>query len=142
MKSQFELLLVDDDDNDVELFLLAMGQLGFNEQVAVACDGVEALELLDTQLATGRLPKVLVIDLQMTRMDGLQLLQRLKQSDAYRLLPKVMLTSSRVERDIRQAYDLGANAYLVKSVDFKSFQKDLKSLTDFWLVRNLTLSHG
>lgn len=130
------LLLVDDDVNDIELFLRAMERIGMQDSVVTAHDGVEALEYLARQSAA-TLPKLLVIDFKMPRMDGLHLVEKMQENANYRWIPKVILTSSQAREDVSRAYAVGANAYLLKPVSFTQFNQDVETLAKFWLGMNL-----
>jgi CheY-like chemotaxis protein len=130
------LMLIDDDDNDIELFLRAIETLGLEISVATAHDGVEALEYLERQPAEA-LPRLLVIDYKMPRMDGLHLLQKLQNHPRYNRIPKVVLTSSQDTEDLASAYSAGVNAYVLKPVDFARFKKDVGVMMEFWLGMNL-----
>jgi two-component system response regulator len=104
----------------------------------VARDGQEALDYLlgsEAELA-GRLPRVVFLDLKLPKISGLEVLQRLKSSERTRALPVVILSSSREESDVREAYRLGANSYVVKPVDFDSFVEAVGSLGTYWLALN------
>lgn len=134
------ILLVEDNPYDVELALAALEEHRLSSQVAVTHDGVEALDYLHGR---GRfsgdghsLPAVVLLDLKMPRMDGLQVLGHLKKDPELRRLPVVMLTSSCEERDLARSYELGVNAYIVKPVDFTEYVRTVKELGIFWAVLN------
>lgn len=131
-----DLLLVDDDHNDQTLFLCVMERLGLVDDVAIAHDGVEALEYLKKQTPEC-VPKLLVVDYKMPRMDGLQLLQRLREDTRLKKIPVVILTSSHDSQDVARAYAAGAHAYLLKPVKFSQFQQEVEILVKFWLQMNL-----
>jgi len=128
------ILLVDDDPLGVELALAALEESPLAGQVAVAGDGVAALEYLDNPSghATGPLPIVMLLDLKMPRMDGFQVLARVRSSERLRLIPIVVLSSSREESDRRRSYELGANAYVAKPVDFDEFKATVRRIGHFW----------
>jgi CheY-like chemotaxis protein len=134
------ILLVEDNEEDAELTLAALKELKLANEVVVARDGVEALDYLYRRgVYSGRAgenPVVVLLDLKMPRVDGLQVLREIKGSDAFRTTPVVMLTSSREERDLVESYRLGANAYVVKPVDFEKFTEAVRELGMFWALIN------
>lgn len=139
-----KMLLVEDDPLGVELILAAFEETQLSGEIAVVNDGVEAVAYLDR---TGEFetrekgdPKVVLLDLKMPRMDGLQVLEHVRKNERLRKVPIVMLSSSREERDKRRSYELGANAYVVKPVDFDQFKNTLKQIGAFWVVVNETPS--
>jgi CheY-like chemotaxis protein len=134
------ILLVEDNEQDVELTLAALAEHRLANEVVVTRDGVEAMEYLDRQgafaLRAPGLPAVVLLDLKMPRMDGLEVLRRVKGSSELKAVPVVMLTSSREERDLVESYALGVNAYVVKPVDFSQFLDAVKQVGMFWAVIN------
>jgi CheY-like chemotaxis protein len=139
--SMNEILLVEDNPDDVELTLRAFRKSNIANDVVVVRDGVEALEYL---FATGQyssrdpdaLPQVVLLDLKLPRVDGLEVLQRVRAHPKTKLLPVVILTSSTEERDLLNGYSLGANSYVRKPVDFEQFADSVKQLGLYWLVLN------
>jgi len=134
------ILMVEDDPNDVELTLTALGEYNLANEVVVTRDGAEALDYLYCRgnfagRATDN-PAVLLLDLKLPKVDGLQVLQQIKSDDKLRVIPVVVLTSSREERDMVASYRLGVNAYVVKPVDFHEFVNAIKELGVFWAVIN------
>lgn len=134
------ILLVEDSSKDVELTLAALQTNNLANEVVVARDGVAALDYLyrrGTYAAEppGN-PAVVLLDIKMPRLDGLQVLERLRNDPGLRTVPVVMLTSSREEPDLHRAYALGANAYVVKPVDFSQFLEAVKQTGAFWAVVN------
>lgn len=134
------ILLADDSDQDVELVLSALKRNNFANPVTVARDGVEALDYFHRR---GRyaseppgLPLVLFLDLKMPRKDGLEVLRELKSDEKFKAVPIVMLTSSREETDLVKSYQLGANAYVVKPVDFQRFVEAIRQTGAFWAAIN------
>jgi two-component system response regulator len=125
------LLLVEDDDDDVELTLLGFRHNALEPEVAVAKDGVEALDLLRAAVEAGRpLPAAIVTDLKMPRMDGLELLRRLKEDSRLRHIPVLVLTSSGYEADMRAARALGAQRYLRKPADLNDYRPIVASIRE------------
>lgn len=140
MTSLRRLLLVEDDTNDVELTLRALGEHNLANEVFVVRDGVEALDYLSRRgtfadRAEGN-PVAILLDLKMPKMDGLQVLRALKADELLRSIPVVILTSSREERDLRECYQLGINAYVVKPVHFAEFIDAVKHVGIFWALIN------
>jgi CheY-like chemotaxis protein len=134
------ILMVEDDPNDVELTLTALGEYNLANEVVVTRDGAEALDYLFCRgnyagRATSN-PAVLLLDLKLPKVDGLQVLQQIKSNEKLRMIPVVVLTSSREERDMVESYRLGVNAYVVKPVDFHEFVNAIKELGVFWAVIN------
>lgn len=129
------LLLVEDDPRDVKLFLHATSACGLEHaDVTVVRDGAEALELL-TDVAL-RLPDLVLLDVKLPKVDGLEVLAQVRATASLTRLPVVMHSSSREERDISSAYDLGANAYVVKTVDHRAYTENVQRILDFWLRAN------
>jgi CheY-like chemotaxis protein len=134
------ILLAEDNPKDVELTLEALSEYNLVNQVVVVKDGVEVLEFLRCQgnyrMRKKGVPVVLLMDLKMPRMDGLATLQAIRSDPALKLLPVVILSSSREEQDLIRSYELGVNAYVVKPVDFKDFMKAVKQVGVFWAIIN------
>src|SRR5688572_10606622 len=133
------ILLVEDNPDDEALALRALAKNNIANHVDVARDGVEAIEyLLGEDAMAGRrpLPQVVLLDLKLPRMDGLDVLRRIRSEPRTRLLPVVILTSSNEQRDLVDSYSLGANSYIRKPVDFAQFQESVRQLGLYWLVLN------
>lgn len=134
------ILLAEDSVNDKDLTLTALDDSGLANEVVWVRDGQETLDYLLCEGAyagrAGGRPVVLLLDLKMPRVDGLQVLERIKQHPELRSLPIVMLTSSAEERDVVRSYDLGVNAYVVKPVAFADFVAAIKEVGIFWAVLN------
>ena len=134
------ILLAEDDPNDVELTLTALGEYNLANEVYVVKDGAEALDYLWRQGAFAARPPgdpvVMLLDIKMPKVDGVEVLRQIKSDPRLRLMPVVVLTSSREERDVAESYRLGANAYVVKPVDFHAFVKAVKEVGVFWAVIN------
>jgi CheY-like chemotaxis protein len=134
------ILLVEDDPKDVELTLTALEEYNLANEVVVARDGAEALDYL---YCRGNFadrphdnPAVLLLDLKLPKVDGLEVLQQVKSDERLRMVPVVVLTSSREEKDMVTSYKLGVNAYVVKPVDFHEFVNAIKELGMFWAIIN------
>lgn len=135
------ILLVEDSSRDVALTRRALKKSNIVNEVVVARDGVEALDyLLGAGIYAGRdmtvLPQLILLDLKMPKLDGLQVLQRIRADERTRRLPVVVFTSSSEEEDMVKSYDLGANSYVRKPVDFDQFLEATKQLGLYWLVLN------
>jgi CheY-like chemotaxis protein len=134
------ILLVEDDPKDIELTLAALGEHNLANEVAVVRDGVEALDYLCRRGAFARRPPgnpiVIMLDLKMPRMDGVQVLRQLKADEQLSLIPIVVLTSSRESLDLEACYQLGVNAYVVKPVRFVEFVDAVKEIGVFWVLVN------
>jgi len=134
------ILLVEDDPNDLELTLVALERSQLANEVVVVRDGAEALDYLFKRnnfadRGDGN-PAVLLLDLKLPKVDGLQVLESIRTTEELRSIPVVMLTSSREEPDLSRAYQLGVNAYVVKPVEFKAFVGAISDLGIFWAVLN------
>lgn len=127
------ILLVEDNPDDVQLTLRALKKNNIANEVATARDGVEALDYLAGPV---QLPAVILLDLKLPRLDGLEVLRRIRADHRWRRLPVVILTSSKEEQDLIQSYDLGANSYIRKPVDFEQFSEAVKQLGLYWLLLN------
>ena len=134
------ILMVEDDPKDVELTLTALEEYNLANEVVVTRDGEEALDYLycrgNFNTRTGDNPAVLLLDLKLPKIDGLEVLQQIKSDEKLRMIPVVVLTSSREERDMVASYKLGVNAYVVKPVDFHEFVNAIKELGIFWAIIN------
>jgi CheY-like chemotaxis protein len=134
------ILIVEDDPNDVELTLTALADYNLANEVVVTRDGQQALDYLycrgefDTR-STGN-PAVMLLDLKLPKVGGLEVLQQIKSDERLKMIPVVVLTSSNEEKDMMRSYSLGVNAYVVKPVDFHEFVNAVKELGVFWAVIN------
>jgi len=127
-----EILLVEDDPADLELTIRALKSRNLANRIVVARDGAEALEALSGHDA----PRVVLLDLKLPKVDGLTVLQRIRQNPKTRTLPVVVLTSSREGPDIARCYELGVNSYIVKPVDFDAFVKAVTDIGLYWMLLN------
>jgi two-component system, response regulator len=135
------ILLVEDNPDDELLTLRALKKNGVLNEVVVARDGVEALDYLfasgtHSERDTGVMPQLILLDLKLPRVDGLEVLKRLRSDERTRLLPVVILTSSKEQQDMLDGYGLGANSYVRKPVNFEQFVKAIEQLKLYWLVLN------
>jgi CheY-like chemotaxis protein len=139
--SNHVILLVEDNSDDEELTRLAFKECKFANELVVARDGQEALDYL---FATGKYsgrdicdqPQVVLLDLKLPKVDGLEVLRRIRADENTKFLPVVMLTSSKQEKDLVTSYSLGANSYIQKPVDFNQFAEAVRELGLYWLVLN------
>ncbi len=141
LTDKIEILLVEDDPDDVELTMHALNEEHVCNRIHVARDGEEALDFLFCRGPySGRdpdcHPKLILLDLKLPKVDGLEVLQRIKRDPRTRALPVVILTSSKQEQDMLQGYRLGGNSYIQKPVDFEQFRTTIKRLGYYWLVVN------
>jgi len=141
LKDQIEILLVEDDPEDLDLTVRALRDAHICNRIQVARDGEEALEFLFCQGPHSDRdpccrPKLILLDLKLPKVDGLEVLERIKGDPRTRAIPVVILTSSRQEQDLVQGYHMGANSYIQKPVDFDQFQSTIKELGCYWLLVN------
>ena len=132
-QGEIEVLLVEDNASDVELTLRALQKRNLANRVVVARDGVEALQILE---GPAPLPKVVLLDLKLPKLNGLEVLRRMKSDDRTKRIPVVVLTSSHEEPDVEESYRLGVNSYIVKPVDFESFASAVAEVGLYWLLLN------
>jgi CheY-like chemotaxis protein len=141
MTNEVELLLVEDDPNDVELALIALRKHKLANKIHVVRDGEEALDFLfcrgiyDKRGMNG-LPKLILLDLKLPKVSGLEVLKAIKEDARTRSVPVVVMTSSREQRDLMEGYKLGVNSYIQKPIDFDQFQTTIRDLGYYWLVVN------
>jgi CheY-like chemotaxis protein len=141
MEFPIEILLVEDNVNDAELSLYALRKYKIANHIHLAHDGAEALEYIfgpenkfnELPLRT---PRLILLDLKLPKIDGQEVLRKLKSNGATRTIPVVILTSSREERDIIESYDLGVNSYIVKPIDFDKFTEAVRDVGLYWLLLN------
>ena len=144
MNEPIEILLVEDNPNDVELTLRAFTRQKFAVRFQVARDGAEALDYLFGRGVhqgrdLGHQPKLILLDLKLPKVDGMEVLREIKNEPKTQLIPVVILTSSSIERDIRNGYDRGANSYIVKPVNYDQFMTMVSALGTYWLKFNKTM---
>ena len=141
IESAVEILLVEDNPHDVELTLHALERDHVANRIHVVRDGAEALDYL---FATGEYagrdtddkPRMILLDLKLPKVDGMEVLRRIKKDPSTRMIPVVVLTSSREEHDVVESYSLGVNSYITKPVDFEQFTKAVRQLGLYWLLLN------
>jgi len=136
-----EILLIEDNLNDAELSLYALRKFKIANQIHHARDGAEALEYIfgskiDNSQASIQNPRLVLLDLKLPKVDGLEVLRKLKANETTRTIPVVILTSSREERDIIESYNLGVNSYIVKPIDFEQFTEAVRDVGLYWLLLN------
>jgi two-component system, response regulator len=146
MTNQIEILYIEDNPNDIELTLHAFKRNHLANNIMIARDGEEALDLLygKERAADGELnntPRMILLDLKLPKVDGLEVLRIVKADGRTKTIPVVVLTSSREEKDIVESYRLGVNSYIVKPVDFEKFVEAVKTLGLYWLLINQPPTH-
>jgi len=146
-QGQIEILLVEDNPDDVELTLHSLRKEKLANNIRVARDGEEALEFLFRNGAPAdrsleRPPKLVLLDLKLPKVDGMEVLRRIKADERTRVIPVVILTSSKEERDLVKGYNLGANSYIQKPVDFDQFRETIMNVGLYWLVINQAPVNG
>ncbi len=147
MKAAVQILLVEDNKNDAELAMRTLEKNKISNQVFWVKDGVEALDFLFargefSERNINHTPKVVLLDLKLPKKDGIEVLREIRNNEALKQLPVVMLTSSKEEKDMVKSYDLGVNSYIVKPIDFDDFTKAIKDLGYYWLVMNQSPKKG
>jgi two-component system response regulator len=130
-----EVLLIEDNPEDAELTIRVLKKNNLANNLVHLHDGEEALEFLFAR-GNNNIPKLILLDLKMPKVDGIEVLKKIKNDDQKRIIPIVILTSSKEERDIIESYNLGVNAYVVKPVEFEKFVNAVANLGLFWLILN------
>jgi two-component system response regulator len=134
-QQELDILLVEDNPNDAELTQRALRKTEIGARLLIARDGAEAIERVLTE---GLRPRVIFLDLKLPKIDGMEVLRRIRADERTKEIPVVVLTSSQEERDITESYKLGVNSYVVKPVEFDKFYKTVSDLGTYWLVLNKT----
>jgi two-component system, response regulator len=134
-KQPVELLLVEDNPSDEELTLHVLKKHNLTNRIKVVRDGAEALEFLFGE-AAGEPPRLILLDLKLPKVNGLEVLGRIRSNELTKRIPVVVLTSSREENDLYRSYELGVNSYIVKPVDFAQFTEAVRQLGMYWLLLN------
>ena len=130
-----EVLLIEDNSEDAELTIRVLKKNNLDNNLVHLHDGEEALEFLFAE-GNNNIPKLILLDLKMPKVDGIEVLKKIKNDDQRKIIPVVILTSSKEERDIIESYNLGVNAYVVKPVEFEKFVSAVANLGLFWLILN------
>lgn len=130
-----EVLLIEDNPEDAELTIRVLKKNNLANNLVHLQDGEEALEFLFAK-GNNNIPKLILLDLKMPKVDGIEVLKKIKADDQRKIIPVVILTSSKEERDIIESYNLGVNAYVVKPVEFEKFVSAVANLGLFWLILN------
>jgi CheY-like chemotaxis protein len=140
MNTLGRILIVEDDPRDVELTLTALEEYNLANEVVVTHDGAEALDYLrcrgEFSARSNDNPAVMLLDLKLPKIDGLEVLQQIRSDERLKMIPVVVLTSSHEEKDMMRSYSLGVNAYVVKPVDFHEFVNAVRELGAFWAIVN------
>jgi two-component system response regulator len=141
MLNQVEVLLVEDNIHDAEMTIRALRKVNLSNNLVHVKDGEEALDFIFARgkfsgRETERLPKVILLDIKMPKVDGIEVLRQLKSQDTSKTIPIVIMTSSKEEQDVIRSYQLGVNSYVVKPVDFEGFAKAVSELGLYWLLTN------
>ena len=136
-----DILLVEDNPQDAELTIRALKKRNLANRLYTVEDGADALDFIFCrgkycERAEGRSPKVVLLDLKLPKLNGLEVLEAIRKDEKTKLMPVVMVTSSREDPDIKRAYELGANSYVVKPVDFDAFVEAMSNLGMYWLLLN------
>jgi two-component system, response regulator len=135
MNNIVEILLVEDNPDDAELTIRALKKHNLANNLLHLQDGEEALNFIFSS-QTNSLPKIILLDIKMPKVDGIEVLRKIKSDEHRRIIPVVVLTSSKEERDIIETYKLGVNAYIVKPVEFEKFVSAVSEIGFFWLILN------
>ena len=141
---EFEILIVEDDPNDAELITRALKKHNLANKLVLLKDGAEALDFLFgqgdfAQMDDGK-PRVILLDLKLPKVNGIEVLRKIKSEERTKKIPVVILTSSREDRDLKDAYDLGVNSYVTKPIQFDEFAKVVSELGMYWLLLNKSLT--
>jgi CheY-like chemotaxis protein len=141
-RSPVEILLIEDNPDHAALTLRALKKNNLTNEIQVLRDGEEALEFLFNGKGLQSAPKVILLDLKLPKVDGIEVLRRIRQDPHTKTIPVVVLTTSREDKDLRECYRLGVNSYIMKPVDFQQFTEAVKSLGMYWLLLNQAPTAG
>ncbi len=135
MRKEIKILLVEDNDGDIFLTLEALKEARINNHIDVVKDGEKALQYLnkENEFANAETPDLILLDINLPKIDGKEVLARIKKDDVLKVIPVVMLTTSDSERDIRDSYQSHANCYITKPVDFQKFMDVVQTVKNFWI---------
>lgn len=139
MKAEVEILLVEDNIDDAELTIRALRKVNLANHLMHVTDGAEALDFIfgnGSAASSSQIPKVILLDIKMPKVDGIEVLRRLKSNESTKTIPIVMMTSSKEEQDIITSYNLGVNSFIVKPLGFDEFAKAVSHLGMYWLLLN------
>lgn len=136
MPEQHTLLIIEDNPDDVELTMLALEQANMEENIVIATDGAEAIDYLFSDTTSHPLPDLILLDLQLPKVSGLEVLQRIRSDAKTKMLPIVILTTSNEEVDRLQGYSLGCNSYIRKPVNYDEFVNVIQQMGLYWLILN------
>ena len=141
MPREVEILLVEDNPSDLELAMHALKKYNLANNIEIKRDGAEALDFIFcqgkyTERDIEEIPKIILLDLKLPKIDGLEVLNKIKSNPQTRNIPVVVMTSSNQERDIVESYELGVNSYIVKPVDFEQFADAVRNIGFYWLLLN------
>ena len=147
MKQEYEIVIVEDNPNDAELMIRSLKKNNLANNLILLEDGEEAMNFFFRQgkfegIEMSEIPKVIFLDLKLPKVNGLEILKNLKTNATTRKIPVIIVTSSKEDPDIQAAYDLGANSYVVKPVDFDIFKETISQLGLYWLVVNENPHNG
>jgi two-component system response regulator len=139
--NQTEILLVEDSEDDLDMTLRALRKANMANHIQIARDGAEALDFIFCEGAHAarkieNMPKLILLDLKLPKIDGMEVLRRVKTDPRTKMIPVVMLTSSKEQNDVITSYGLGSNSYIVKPVDFESFAEAVQKMGMYWLLLN------
>lgn len=140
MATVYDIILVEDSESDAEIIMRALKRARLQYGIHHLADGEKAIEFFENGIQGNISPKLILLDMKMPKVDGLEVIRHIRDSENFRAVPLVVLSSSREEKDIQRAYQLGANSYLVKPVDYENFSGLVVHAVSYWLNLNQTAS--